>query len=470
MGALKKLIKSIVDAFEERTGLIKIMTDLAEHPVPPDTGWWYVFGSATAVAFMIQVVTGIALATSYVSSSGSAYDSLQFITTHALMGNLLRGMHYFGASAMVLLVGIHMGQVFLMGCYKYPREFNWLTGVVLLFLTLAMGFTGQLLRWDQNAVWSVVVGAEQAGRTPIIGDMLARFLLAGKTIGGATLSRFFAFHVFFIPAIIFGFVGIHLFLVLHDGISEPPKVGEPVDPATYREKYEKLVTEKGVPFWPDAAWRDVVFCVAVVLAVFILALVFGPPTLDKPPNPSMLAKDPAPDWYLLWYFALLALIPHKMTTPVILLAPLTGIIVLLLVPIASNKGERHPRKRPWAVASVIVIVMMIGTLWVEAIREPWSPDFRAEPLPTSVVGTNIGPVVTGAALFHEKGCEYCHEIEGFGGHRGPSLTWVGDRLTRADLTVRIMNGGYNMPAFAGLLSAGELDDLTAFLESRHKER
>ena len=470
MGALKKLIKSIVDAFEERTGLIKIMTDLAEHPVPPDTGWWYVFGSATAVAFMIQVVTGIALATSYVSSSGSAYDSLQFITTHALMGNLLRGMHYFGASAMVLLVGIHMGQVFLMGCYKYPREFNWLTGVVLLFLTLAMGFTGQLLRWDQNAVWSVVVGAEQAGRTPIIGDMLARFLLAGKTIGGATLSRFFAFHVFFIPAIIFGFVGIHLFLVLHDGISEPPKVGEPVDPETYREKYEKLVTEKGVPFWPDAAWRDVVFCVAVVLAVFILALVFGPPTLDKPPNPSMLAKDPAPDWYLLWYFALLALIPHKMTTPVILLAPLTGIIVLLLVPIASNKGERHPRKRPWAVASVIVIVMMIGTLWVEAIREPWSPDFRAEPLPTSVVGTNIGPVVTGAALFHEKGCEYCHEIEGFGGHRGPSLTWVGDRLTRADLTVRIMNGGYNMPAFAGLLSAGELDDLTAFLESRHKER
>jgi len=470
VGALKKLIKSIVDAFEERTGLIKIMTDLAEHPVPPDTGWWYVFGSATAVAFMIQVVTGIALATSYVSSSGSAYDSLQFITTHALMGNLLRGMHYFGASAMVLLVGIHMGQVFLMGCYKYPREFNWLTGVVLLFLTLAMGFTGQLLRWDQNAVWSVVVGAEQAGRTPIIGDMLARFLLAGKTIGGATLSRFFAFHVFFIPAIIFGFVGIHLFLVLHDGISEPPKVGEPVDPETYREKYEKLVTEKGVPFWPDAAWRDVVFCVAVVLAVFILALVFGPPTLDKPPNPSMLAKDPAPDWYLLWYFALLALIPHKMTTPVILLAPLTGIIVLLLVPIASNKGERHPRKRPWAVASVIVIVMMIGTLWVEAIREPWSPDFRAEPLPTSVVGTNIGPVVTGAALFHEKGCEYCHEIEGFGGHRGPSLTWVGDRLTRADLTVRIMNGGYNMPAFAGLLSAGELDDLTAFLESRHKER
>src|SRR5581483_8804915 len=427
--------------FEERTGLIKIMSDIARHPVPPDTGWWDVLGSATLVAFMIQVATGVALATAYVSSSGNAYDSLQFITTKALMGNLLRGMHYFGASAMVLLVGIHMGQVFLMGCYKYPREFNWFTGVVLLFLTLAMGFTGQLLRWDQNAVWSVVVGAEQAGRTPVIGDVLARFLLAGKTIGGATLSRFFAFHVFFIPAIIFGFIGIHLFLVLHDGISEPPKSGEPVDPATYRSKYEKLVSEKGVPFWPDAAWRDVVFC---------FALVVGPPKLDNPPNPSLLARDPAPDWYLLWYFAVLALIPHKLTTPVILLAPLTAVIVLILVPIVSNKGERHPRNRPWAVASVIIIVMMIGTLWVEAIREPWSPDFEAQPLPTGVIGTNEGPVVEGARLFHEKGCEFCHEIEGFGGRRGPSLTWVGDRLTRADLTVRIMNGGYNMPAFAGL--------------------
>jgi ubiquinol-cytochrome c reductase cytochrome b subunit len=470
MRAVRNLLKRLIDAFEERTGLIKIMSDIARHPVPPDTGWWYVFGSATLVAFVIQVATGVALATAYVSSSGSAYDSLQFITTKALMGNLLRGMHYFGASAMVLLVGIHMGQVFLMGCYKYPREFNWFTGVVLLFLTLAMGFTGQLLRWDQNAVWSVVVGAEQAGRTPIIGDILARFLLAGKTIGGATLSRFFAFHVFFIPAIIFGFIGIHLFLVLHDGISEPPKSGEPVDPATYRSKYEKLVSEKGVPFWPDAAWRDVVFCFAVVAAIFVLAAVFGPPKLDNPPNPSLLARDPAPDWYLLWYFAVLALIPHKLTTPVILLAPLTAVIVLILVPIVSNKGERHPRNRPWAVASVIIIVMMIGTLWVEAIREPWSPDFEAQPLPTGVIGTNEGPVVEGARLFHEKGCEFCHEIEGFGGRRGPSLTWVGDRLTRADLTVRIMNGGYNMPAFAGLLTEQQLNDLVVFLESRRKER
>ena len=467
---IRKLIKDLIDAFEERTGLLKMMADMAEHPVPPDTGWWYVFGSATLVAFVIQVVTGIALSTAYISSAGDAYQALQFISTQAVMGNLLRGMHFFGASAMVLLVGIHMTQVFLMGCYKYPREFNWVTGVILLFLTLGMGFTGQLLRWDQNAVWSVVVGAEQAGRTPFVGEMLAHFLLAGKTLGAATLSRFFAFHVFFIPAIIFAVVGIHLYLVLHDGISEPPKVGDPVDPATYREKYEKLIHEKGVPFWPDAAWRDAVFCAAVVFAIFILALVFGPPALDKPPNPSLLARDPAPDWYLLWYFAVLAMIPHKLTTPVILLAPLVGVLVLLIVPIASNKGERHPRKRPWAVASVIMIVMMIGTLWVEAMREPWSPDFDAKPLPTPIVGASEGPIANGAHLFYSKGCEFCHEVGGYGGRRGPGLTWVGDRLTRTDLTIRIMNGGYNMPAFAGILKPEELEDIVVFLGSRTQPR
>jgi ubiquinol-cytochrome c reductase cytochrome b subunit len=158
--------RGAIDAFEERTGLIKFCGDIARHPVPPDTGWWYVFGSAALVCFIMQVVTGIALATRFVASSGSAYQVLDYITYKAVLGSLLRGTHLFGASVMILLVGIHMIQVFLMGCYKYPREFNWVTGVTLLFLTVAMGFTGQLLRWDQTAVWVTVLAAEMIGRTP----------------------------------------------------------------------------------------------------------------------------------------------------------------------------------------------------------------------------------------------------------------------------------------------------------------
>ncbi|MEZ4837451.1 MAG: cytochrome b N-terminal domain-containing protein, partial [Caldilineaceae bacterium] len=260
------ILRSLWATVDDRTGISEAFGPILSHPVPPNAGWWYVFGSATLTAFIVQVVTGIALATAYVPSTAEAYNSLHFITTGSWFGYLLRGMHFYGASAMVVLIGIHAARTFLMASYKFPREFNWLTGVVLLFLTLAMGFTGQLLRWDQNAIWSVVVGAEQAGRTPLLGQTLADFLLAGKTLGAQTLSRFFSFHVFFIPALIFGLVGFHLFLVLRNGISEPPQAGRPVDPKRYRQWYHGLLQREGVPFWPDAAWRDVLFGAVVVLA------------------------------------------------------------------------------------------------------------------------------------------------------------------------------------------------------------
>jgi len=426
----------------------------------------YVFGSATLFAFLIQVFTGIALATAYVSSAGQAFESLQWITHQAFLGRLLRGMHYFGASAMVLLVGIHMIRAFLTGSYKFPRELNWLVGVVLLGLTILMGFTGQLLRWDQNGVWSTIVAAEQAGRVPIFGPLLARFILGGQTVGGATLSRFFAYHVFFIPALIFAMVALHLGLVLRHGISEKPSSARPVDPNTYRAWYEDMLRRQGVPFWPDAAWRDVVFGFLVVATVVFLAWLIGPPKLAAPPDPTIVQAYPRPDWYLLWYFAVLAQIPPAAENFVIVGAPLLAGVCLLILPLIFNAGHRAPSRRPWAVACVALIVVMVGTLWIQGKRSPWSPDFQPPPLPPSIVLAATPELARGARLFEAKGCQFCHAISGSGGRRGPDLTTVGDRLSPQQITLRILNGGYNMPAFASTLMPEEVSALAAFLQSR----
>jgi ubiquinol-cytochrome c reductase cytochrome b subunit len=459
------VIKRLLAWLDDRSGLLTSARHALEHPVPPRTGWWYVFGSATLLAFVLQVVTGIALATAYVPSSGQAYDSLRFISEQALLGRFLRGMHYFGASAMVLLIGIHVSRTYLMAAYKFPRELNWLSGAVLLLLTLALAFTGQLLRWDQNAVWSVIVGAAQAGRMPIVGRGMARFILAGDTIGGATLSRFFAFHVFFIPALVFLLIALHLALVLRHGISERPRAGEPVDPATYRSKYDALLRREGVPFWPDAAWRDVVFGASMIATVVLLAIIVGPPELGRPPDPSILQADPRPDWYLLWYFAVLALAPTHLENVIIVLGPLLFGAILILLPI-FNKGERSVRRRPWAGLLVVFIWTTIGSFWYAAQRADWSPDFTAKPLAAAVVRSSDPAVVDGARLFHEKGCEFCHAIEGSGGERGPDLSQVASRMTPMQIEARITNGSPNMPAYAQSLTPEEVRTIAGFLATR----
>jgi ubiquinol-cytochrome c reductase cytochrome b subunit len=261
-------------------------------------------------------------------------------------------------------------------------------------------------------------------------------------------------------------VGVHLWLVLHTGVSEPPKAGRLVDPQTYRAWYHRLLEREGVPFWPDAAWRDVALGIGILLAIAALAITVGPPLLEQPPDPTVIEAYPRPDWYFTWIFAALALIPNSLEDITILGAPLVFGILIIALPFFANRGERSPKRRPWALAVVMIALIMIGTLYVAGEQAPWSPAFNAPPLPPEVVGNVSGQAAHGADLFHTKGCEDCHSIAGYGGRRGPDLTYVGDRLRPEQLTIRIVNGGGGMPAYAGTVTSEELSDLVEFLASR----
>ncbi|GAC1465240.1 MAG: hypothetical protein PVSMB7_09300 [Chloroflexota bacterium] len=457
------------DWLDERLGFRGIWKATAVHNVPHSTNWWYVFGSAVLTCFMIQLITGIFLAFSYIPSPDHAYQSLDYITHQQTLGNVLRGIHYWGASAMVMLIFIHMTAHFLTGSYKYPRELQWLTGVLLLFMTLGMAFTGQLLRWNQDAYWAIVVGAEQAARAPIVGGLAAQLLTFGPHVNGRTLTGIYATHMLLLPGGILTFIGVHLYLVIYKGVSEWPVPGRPVDPKTYWAEYQEILHTEGEPWFPLGVFRDAVMAMIVIVFIGFLALKFGAASLGAPANP-FAAESPKPDWYLIWLFALLALVPPSSTDFVIILFPLISFLILIMIPLA-NKGERHYSRRPWAVVLVFFAAFATAILVYTGYEEPWKPNFNpitgfVPSLPPKEYNTLPAYQQQGAKALHNYLCISCHMIHGVGGKRGPDLTYVGDRLTYSQLVTRITYGGNGMPQFGTKMSNKQLNAIVQYLLTR----
>src|SRR6266853_1995512 len=219
---LEAAINYPIDWLEERSGLVGAIRYFLFRKVPGDTGWWHTLGSATLTAFLVQALTGVILAMYYKPDPQNAYQSIQHITNDIWAGWLVRGMHRWGASVFIILLFMHMGRVFLFGAYKYPRELNWIIGVLLLVMGLLEGFTGYLLPWDQTAYWATVVGINLNGTAPFLGPWLAQFLRSGQEIGAETLTRFYSLHMLVIPGAIFALIGLHLYLVIRLGVTSPP--------------------------------------------------------------------------------------------------------------------------------------------------------------------------------------------------------------------------------------------------------
>jgi menaquinol-cytochrome c reductase cytochrome b subunit len=227
---------TVVGWVDERTSLSGGARWMMFRKVPKGTNWFYTLGSATMFAFLNQAVTGVFLAMYYDPSATRAYESTRFITNEAFLGELVRGMHKWGSTAMVVLVFLHMARTFFFGAYKYPRELNWVIGVVLLILTMTMSFTGYLLPFDQRSYWATIVGVNINGTGPLVGPYLNDFLRGGPDFGATTLSRFYAIHMLLVPGAIAAMIGAHLYLVAKLGTTAPPWQKVETDPSVSEER------------------------------------------------------------------------------------------------------------------------------------------------------------------------------------------------------------------------------------------
>ena len=224
----------LVGWVDERTGGASFLTGMLYRKVPKGTNWFYTLGSATLFAFVVQAITGVFLAMYYDPSATQAYGSITHLTNDVFLGEFVRGMHKWGATVMVILIFLHMARTFVFGAYKYPRELNWVIGVVLMILTMMMALTGYLLPFDQRSYWATIVGVNINGTGPLVGPYLSDFLRGGAEFGATTLSRFYAIHMLLIPGLIIALIGAHLYLVVKLGTTAPPWLEAEVKPKSLR--------------------------------------------------------------------------------------------------------------------------------------------------------------------------------------------------------------------------------------------
>ena len=464
---------------DERIDLAGIRGALLDRSVPGNLTWWHTLGSATLAVFTVQVVTGVVLAMYYSPSPDHAYDSIRYIDHTVASGALLRGMHHWGASAMVVLVLAHMIRVFTMGAYKYPREINWLLGVVLLFVVLAFSFTGYLLPWDQKAYWATQVGTNIAGTTPLVGGLIVRLLRGGSQLGAATLTRFYSLHVLLFPLTLGGVALLHLIMVIRQGIAPrtrvleseaPPRTDDPGYSEYYHDRYAKSKST-GVRFWPDIIAKDLAVATAVIVLLFLLAKFVGA-GLEPPADPTDTTYVPRPEWYFLPFFQLLKLVPGSLESAVAVGLPGALVLVLLLLPFFDRRSARSIIHRPVAGFALVFLLAGAGLLLGAAVREE----------PATAIAPEVGRSLTsieraGRALFRSHQCGSCHQVgsqkpdTSADTPQAPDLTAVGLKHSPAWMHSFIEDPGRfhpdsKMPPFGPpKLTHEEIEEVTRYLVS-----
>jgi len=377
---MRRMAGATLEWLDERAAIRYLLRKGLYEAVPVRGAWFYTLGSATLVLITVQLITGIFLTMLFVPSVKEAWESLDYIRQHDAFASVVRGIHLWDAYLLLLVLGLHMVRTFSSGSYKRPRELNWLSGVGLFLLVLAMAITGAMLPWDQAAYWTAVVTTNILAYLPLVGSFLRDLWRGGTFVGPITLVRTFGIHVWLIPALLFSLIGAHLALLRkhgefgsyvnyrgayrsYEGREVPPAPAErPIEPPypstpSEEEWSAPLQTED---FYPFQTFKDGVVSLVCLLIVLALALGIGAP-LEDPANPAAISYTPTPEWFYLPLDQLLVLVPKELIS-LVLFIPLGGVLLLVALPFIDRGPERNPFERPAVIVPGAIVVLFIVIL------------------------------------------------------------------------------------------------------------
>jgi ubiquinol-cytochrome c reductase cytochrome b subunit len=477
---------------DQRTGIVTATKEFLTEDVPGGASYWYAFGSATVFAMILQIATGIFLTFYYSPSASTAWESTKYLIEKVPAGGFVLSLHYWGATAMIAFMMMHMLQVLLWGAYKKPREIQWIVGVVLFIATLVLGLTGYLLPWDLNALLASKVAIQIAGSAPIAGQAVLLFLQDGAGIGTLTINRFFGIHVWLTPAVLVLLVAAHLAIFRWNGAAGPP-----ID--------EKPKLKPG-RFWPDQMFMDTV--VSFAMFAIIVALAFlSPAPLDAKADPNNTQFVPYPAWYFMALFSLLDVVGGAPSWAVnflslfaTILFPTLLIVLLVALPFIDRSPSRRMERRPWVIASTAVvltgaiILSFVGQYHIQeqqalhgigvgapAVAATTSTATSATGGATVAGAAGGGPSASAAdgATVFAANCSGCHGAAG-AGQPGVFPPLAGNPVVVGDKSkvIHILNNGLNgaivvagttyngqMPAWKGNLTPAQIADVITYIRS-----
>jgi len=464
---------------DHRKHVDSFLRAVLDEAIPGGASLAYVFGSGLLYLLLSQVITGMFLVLYYVPSADHAHTTVAYITKEVTSGSFIRSIHAYGSSAIVIVLLLHVTQTFLFGSYKGRRKLLWLAGCALFALMLGMSFTGYLLPWDQKAYFATTVGTNILTYIPFVGNSLKSLLRGGTEMGTLTLSRFFVLHVLLIPAFIFAFVAIHVFMFRKAGPAGPVQ-GEP-----------EALQQSTEPFYPKQVLYDLIFAVLIIAGLGLLAH-YAPVELGPKANPADTQYVPRPEWYYIPVFQWLKYWESGLAVLGILVIPAFVALLFVALPFLDRRPERRPWKRPVSVSIYGFVFIALGALGaishrhdlrdpsiapqlakqradVEAfMKKPFEPELAGPSLIAATVALTNPVAGKGKKVFDQEGCAECHGEDLTGTSAAPTLIGVGDKRDSAKLesilkqpTDAMTDGGMTPVE----LNEEDLKNLIAFLKA-----